>query len=102
MIQRIFVKQKNVLLELCPISNYLTNAVSSLDSHPFKKLDQHGLQISINSDDPGIFGTDLLSEYKVLEQKHNYGLDDFKRINQMAYEHCFIPNKADFKDLFFY
>lgn len=86
-----FVKEKGVTLELCPISNHLTNAIPELSQHPLRYLMEQGVKVSINSDDPGIFGTTLLDDYEVLRDLHGFKLEDFNRCNQMAYEACFIP-----------
>jgi adenosine deaminase len=36
------LKTKNVLLEICPISNYLTNSVETMESHPIRRLMEAG------------------------------------------------------------
>jgi len=92
-----FVKENNVLLELCPISNYLTNAIPDLKQHPLKFLMSEGVKVSINSDDPGIFGTTILDDYAVLKDMHGFTLEDFQRCNQMAYDACFIPENIKSK-----
>lgn len=92
-----FVKARGVTLELCPISNYLTNAIPDLTKHPFKFLMNEGIKVTINSDDPGIFGTTILDDYEVLKDLHGFKLEDFNRCNQMAYEACFIPEKIKSK-----
>lgn len=92
-----YVKENNVLLELCPISNYLTNAIPDLKQHPLKTLMKAGVKVSINSDDPGIFGTTLLDDYEVLRDHHGFTIEDFNRCNQMAYDACFIPENIKSK-----
>ncbi len=92
-----YVKSKGVTLELCPISNYLTNALPSLKAHPFRQLMEAGVKVTINSDDPGIFGTTILDDYEVLKDLHGFTLEEFNRCNQMAYEACFIPNEMKSK-----
>ncbi len=92
-----FVKERNVTLELCPISNKLTNAIPDLAKHPLKFLMEQGVRVSINSDDPGIFGTTILDDYEVLKDLHGFKLADFNRCNQMAYEASFIPESVKSK-----
>ena len=67
-----YVKSKNVPLELCPTSNYLTQAVDTIESHPFRQLMEAGVTTTINTDDPGIFGIDMNHEYQVLVDVHNF------------------------------
>lgn len=89
-----FVKQKKVLLEICPISNALTKAFTNLPRHPFNDLYESGILVSINSDDPGIFNTNLSDDYAYLIHKFNYQQVDFKKINQMAWAASFIKKKS--------
>lgn len=95
-----YVKAKNIALELCPISNHLTNAIPDLSKHPLKFLMNEGVKVSINSDDPGIFGTTLLDDYEVLRDLHRFKLEDFNRCNQMAFDACFIPEKKRYSATF--
>lgn len=92
-----FVKQKNVLLEICPISNALTKAFTNLPQHPFDDLYKAGVNVSINSDDPGIFNTNLSDDYAYLIKKFNYQNEDFIKMNQMAWNASFIKNKITSK-----
>lgn len=50
---------------MCPTSNIATRAVTDLDRHPIKEMVQAGVLVTINSDDPPMFGTDLNNEYAV-------------------------------------
>ncbi|MDX3854388.1 adenosine deaminase [Streptomyces sp. AK02-01A] len=52
-------------LEVCPTSNIATRAVADLDEHPIKAMVAAGVLVTVNSDDPPMFGTDLNQEYAV-------------------------------------
>ena len=52
-------------LEVCPSSNIATRAVTTLDEHPIRAFRDAGVTITINSDDPPMFGTDLNREYEI-------------------------------------
>ena len=54
-----------VVLEVCPTSNVRTRAVASLEQHPLRTLVDAGVFVTINSDDPPMFGTTLEEEYAV-------------------------------------
>ena len=86
-----FIKQNNVLLELCPTSNRLTNSVPSIREHPLRKLMEVGVMVSINSDDPHLFGIDLCHEYDVVHNELGLTLEDFNRINDDAAACSFLP-----------
>ncbi|MFD9209983.1 adenosine deaminase [Streptomyces sioyaensis] len=57
--------EHRIALEVCPTSNIATRAVRTLDEHPLKEMVDAGLLVTINSDDPPMFGTDLNTEYGV-------------------------------------
>jgi len=48
--------QKQIPLTVCPLSNLELRAVDQLENHPLKKLMDHGLLVTVNSDDPAYFG----------------------------------------------
>lgn len=52
-------------LEVCPTSNIATRAVRTLDEHPIREFARAGVLVTVNSDDPPMFGTDLNNEYAV-------------------------------------
>ena len=54
---------RGTVLDVCPISNVRTRAVSSLDAHPLPQLVEAGVRCSISTDDPAMFGTDLTADY---------------------------------------
>ncbi|MEU8823070.1 adenosine deaminase [Streptomyces sp. NPDC048636] len=57
--------EHRVPLEVCPTSNIATRAVATLDEHPIRQMVEAGVLVTINSDDPPMFGTDLNTEYQV-------------------------------------
>ncbi len=54
-----------ITLEVCPTSNLATRAVETLDHHPLRRFVEAGVPVTINSDDPPMFGTTLNEEYAV-------------------------------------
>ncbi|GAA3342633.1 adenosine deaminase [Amorphoplanes nipponensis] len=57
--------EHGIPLEVCPTSNVRTRAVPSIEEHPLARLIAAGVTVSINSDDPPMFGTTLEEEYAV-------------------------------------
>jgi aminodeoxyfutalosine deaminase len=54
-----------VPLEVCPSSNIATRAVATLDEHPIRAFRDAGVTVTVNSDDPPMFGTTLNREYEI-------------------------------------
>ncbi len=59
------LSETGISLEVCPSSNVATGAVASLDEHPIRVFRDAGVTITINSDDPPMFGTTLNREYEI-------------------------------------
>jgi aminodeoxyfutalosine deaminase len=57
------IADRDIGLDVCPISNLRTGAVRSLGEHPLPKLVAAGVRCSISTDDPEMFDTDLTREY---------------------------------------
>ncbi|WP_424211529.1 adenosine deaminase [Streptomyces sp. BI20] len=60
-----YLADHRIALEVCPTSNVATRAVKDLESHPIKRMVDAGVLVTINSDDPPMFGSDLNNEFAV-------------------------------------
>jgi adenosine deaminase len=60
------LKERQIPVEMCPLSNVRTGVVSDLKEHPIRRFLEEGLLVSVNTDDPKMFDTDLLTEYTEL------------------------------------
>jgi aminodeoxyfutalosine deaminase len=63
---------REIVLDVCPISNLRTGAVASLDEHPLPRLVEAGVLCSVSTDDPAMFDTDLTRDYEAAQR---LGLD---------------------------
>jgi aminodeoxyfutalosine deaminase len=80
-------------LELCPTSNLCTGVVTSFGDHPFRALDEAGVLVTVNSDDPPLFGTTLTDEFLVLARHWGYDVDGIQRIALNAVDAAFLPKE---------
>ncbi|MFE6778005.1 adenosine deaminase [Streptomyces sp. NPDC057702] len=60
-----FLAEHGIPLEVCPTSNIATRAVATLEEHPIRDMVAAGVLVTVNTDDPPMFGTDLNNEYAV-------------------------------------
>ena len=65
--------ERDVVLEVCPTSNLRTQVVQRIEEHPFPVLREAGVRVTLNTDDPGMFDTDLNQEF--LTAHRVFGLD---------------------------
>jgi aminodeoxyfutalosine deaminase len=64
--------EREIVLDVSPVSNVRTGAVASLAEHPLPKLVEAGALCSISTDDPAMFDTDLTQDY---EAARSLGVD---------------------------
>jgi adenosine deaminase len=82
---------QDVLLEVCPTSNWITSAVPALSAHPLPALIRAGVPVSLNSDDPNLFGIDLVHEYEVCMSELGLGEKELRQMNRDALRRSFLP-----------
>ena len=60
------LKRDGIRLNVCPSSNVVLGVVSDISRHPIRTLVDHGVRVTINSDDPTVFGQSVSDEYLLL------------------------------------
>ena len=80
---------RRIALEVCPTSNRLTGAVPAGARHPLGELDAAGCVVTIDADDPALFGTSLLDEYAYVAD--HFGEDALLRFARNAIDASFAP-----------
>ena len=83
--------EKQIPLELNVTSNLRTGCCKDLDSHPVKMYFESGLMVTINSDDPPMFGSNLLEEYVLLEERFEFSLEQLRELAANSVEASFLP-----------
>jgi len=68
------VRDRGLGLDVCPTSNVMTRSVPSLAEHPLPRMLDAGLLVTLNSDDPSMFGSPLSDEYAKVRDA--FGFDD--------------------------
>ncbi|MYX36788.1 MULTISPECIES: adenosine deaminase [Streptomycetaceae] len=88
--------EHGIPLEVCPTSNIATRAVATLDEHPVKEMVAAGVLVTVNSDDPPMFGTDLNTEYAVAARLLQLDEGGLAQLSRNAVEASFLdaPGKA--------
>jgi len=89
-----FIKNNKIPLELCPTSNFCTRAVPEIRKHPLKKYLEEGLLITINSDDPTLFGTTLTDEYRICHDTLKLSIEEIKKTMLTAFHHSFLSAES--------
>ncbi len=72
--------EKQIPIEMCPISNVRTAVVSDLAEHPIRAFFDRGLLITVNTDDPAMFQTSLAHEYRQLAAVHGFSRSEIRTL----------------------
>jgi len=57
------LRERQIPVEVCPSSNVSTGLIARFEDHPLPKFIEAGLMVTLNSDDPAMFGTSLQEEF---------------------------------------
>jgi aminodeoxyfutalosine deaminase len=68
--------EKGITLEVCPVSNLRTGAVRDIAAHPLPALVAAGVPVTLATDDPGMFHTDLDAEYLLCHEAFDMGVPE--------------------------
>lgn len=86
--------ERNIPLEVCLMSNFYTGAVRGLAEHPLKRLMDAGVPVTLNTDDPMIFGKKLSEEYALAEMLWRLSEDDFKKFSRVGIACAFTDSET--------
>jgi len=82
--------ERQIPLELNVTSNIRTGCCKSFDEHPVKDYFESGLMVTINSDDPPMFGSNLLEEYVLVQSRFEFSLEQMRELAANAVEASFL------------
>jgi adenosine deaminase/aminodeoxyfutalosine deaminase len=82
---------RQVPLEICITSNLRTGACASLERHPVHMYFDRGLMITLNSDDPALFGSNIAQEYALAQQAFGFSDEHLRELARNSFEASFLP-----------
>jgi adenosine deaminase/aminodeoxyfutalosine deaminase len=85
------LRAREVPLELCPTSNVRTGVCPSFAAHPLRRLFDLGLLVTLNSDDPAFFGSDLANEYLLAHTEQKFTRDELRQLARNSIRASFLP-----------
>jgi len=83
--------QRQIPVEINVTSNLRTGCCPSLDDHPLRAYFDLGLMVTLNSDDPPMFGASLLDEFTLAHSHFGFSLDQLRELAANAVEASFLP-----------
>jgi adenosine deaminase len=86
-----YLAARKIPLELCVLSNVRTRVVPEVARHPVRTYFQRGIPLSINTDDPTLFGNSLAEEYAVLCRELEFSRGDILLLIEQGIETSWLP-----------
>ncbi|HLJ13498.1 MAG TPA: adenosine deaminase [Bryobacteraceae bacterium] len=88
------LRDKNIPLEICILSNVRTGAVASLAAHPIRQLYDAGVPIVLNTDDPALFETTLTGEYELAATQFGFTHNELADLAHNSFRYGFASPEA--------
>ena len=85
-------KERKMVFEVCPTSNYQSGIVKKLEDHPLPEMIASGLVCTVNTDDPGISQIDLSDEYAICGEVLGITNEGLKTLILNSVESAFLPD----------
>ncbi|MFP5238140.1 MAG: adenosine deaminase [Acidobacteriota bacterium] len=83
--------ERGVALELNPTSNVRTGVCPSFAAHPLRRYFDAGLLVTLNSDDPAFFGSDLAGEFLLAHTEQGFTRDELLQLARNSFRASFLP-----------
>lgn len=93
---------RQIPIEICITSNLRTGVCRAIQDHPVRNYFDQGLMITLNTDDPALFGTTLTHEYQIAQESFGFTDEHLRELARNSFEASFLPaeKKLEFLNLF--
>lgn len=85
------LRERAIPVELNPTSNVRTGACPSFAEHPMRRYFDAGLLVTLNSDDPAFFGSDLAGEYLLAHRHQGFSREELRALARNSIRASFLP-----------
>lgn len=90
LVERLVAEQ--VPLTVCPLSNVMLRVFDDLADHPFRRMFDRGLLVTINSDDPAYFGGYIGDNYVATAAALDMTRDEMRRVARNSFVASFLDD----------
>ncbi|HEV2396470.1 MAG TPA: adenosine deaminase [Candidatus Sulfotelmatobacter sp.] len=82
---------RQIPVEICLTSNLRTGCCKTIAEHPVKGYFDQGVMITLNTDDPALFGTTLAREYQLAQDNFGFTDEHLRELARNSFEASFLP-----------
>jgi adenosine deaminase len=87
------LRDRQIPLEVCLTSNVATGVLGRIEDHPMPRFLDAGLVVTLNTDDPAMFGTDLVNEYLLAARTFGLTRQQILHLGQNAIRAAFLSEE---------
>ena len=91
LLQELKARSARAALELNPTSNVRTGVCPSFAAHPLRRYFDRGLLVTLNSDDPAFFASDLANEFLLAHTQQGFTRDELRQLAVNSFRASFLP-----------
>jgi adenosine deaminase/aminodeoxyfutalosine deaminase len=88
------LKSRSTPLELNPTSNVRTGVCPSFADHPLRRYFDRGLLVTLNSDDPAFFGSDIANEFLLAHTQQGFNREELRLLAANSIYASFLPESG--------
>jgi adenosine deaminase/aminodeoxyfutalosine deaminase len=88
------LRARKIPLELNPSSNVRTGVCASFSAHPLRPYFDAGLMVTLNSDDPAFFGSNVENEYRLAHEIQGFSREELKQLARNSFLASFLPEET--------
>jgi aminodeoxyfutalosine deaminase len=85
------LSRRQIPIEVCVTSNLKTGCCAGLAEHPVKNYFDHGMMVTLNTDDPAMFRTSLTREYQLVQEALGFTDEHLRELARNSFEASFLP-----------
>jgi adenosine deaminase len=89
-----FLVERQIPLEMCPLSNVATGVVKRIEDHPIRRYFDRGMVVTVSTDDPKMFGNSLEQEYRLLADVFDFTPEEIRTVAENSVRASWMEEKA--------
>ena len=86
-----YLSENGIPIEVCVTSNLKTGGLTKPETHPLRHYFDSGIQLSLNTDDPSLFGTNINNEYLIAKTIFGFSDQDLTKVAKTSFSSSFLP-----------
>lgn len=86
-----YLRDEQIPVEVSVTSNVRTGCCECFEQHPVRQFFNEHLLVTLNTDDPALFGTTMAREYQVAQDVYGFTNDELAQVAMNSFRASFLP-----------